>query len=125
MIIHLTKDLEQFVHDAVSAGLYAREDDVIREALTRLKQAMPKSSAKAAPKARRAKPAEPEQGPLTPEELNQRLLAAGLVTRLPDPAEDIDDDEFSPSSSRGNRYRKPSFAIGVEMKRFRKPSRHQ
>ena len=33
MTIHLSKDLEQFVHDAVRAGLYAREDDVIRDAL--------------------------------------------------------------------------------------------
>ncbi len=43
MIIHLTKDLEQFVHDAVRAGLYAREDDVIRDALIRLNQTMPEA----------------------------------------------------------------------------------
>ena len=41
MTIHLSKDLEQFVHDAVRAGLYAREDDVIRDALIRLKQTTP------------------------------------------------------------------------------------
>ena len=39
MTIHLSKDLEQFVHDACRTGLYAREDDVIRDALTRLRQA--------------------------------------------------------------------------------------
>ena len=44
MNIHLSKDLEQFVHDAVGAGLYAGEEDVIRDALTRLKQAMPPAS---------------------------------------------------------------------------------
>lgn len=31
--------------------------------------------------------------PLTRDELNRRLLAAGLVTALPDPALDIDDDD--------------------------------
>ena len=31
--------------------------------------------------------------PLTRDEFNQRLMAAGLVTRLPDPALDIDDDD--------------------------------
>jgi hypothetical protein len=35
--IRLSKEFEQFVHDAVRAALYAREDDVIRDALTRLK----------------------------------------------------------------------------------------
>ena len=37
MMISLSKDLEQFVHDAVQAGLYAREDDVIRDALEQLR----------------------------------------------------------------------------------------
>ncbi len=30
--------------------------------------------------------------PLTRDEFNQRLMAAGLITRLPDPSLDIDDD---------------------------------
>ena len=37
MTIHLSKDLEQIVHDVMRAGLYASEDDVIRDALIRLK----------------------------------------------------------------------------------------
>ena len=41
MTIDLSKDLEQIVHDSVRTGLYAREDDVIRDALLRLKQTMP------------------------------------------------------------------------------------
>ena len=45
MTIHLSKELEQFVHDAVRVGLYAREDDVIRDALIRLKQTMPRPTA--------------------------------------------------------------------------------
>ena len=31
--------------------------------------------------------------PLTRDEFNRRLMAAGLITRLPDPALDIDDDD--------------------------------
>jgi hypothetical protein len=31
--------------------------------------------------------------PLTREEFNQRLMADGLITRLPDPSLDIDDDD--------------------------------
>ena len=96
MSIHLSKDLEQFVHDAVSAGLYAREDDVIRDALIRLKQTMPKATARPSQKAKRAALSKAKQTPLSPEELNQRLLASGLVTRLPDPAKDIDDDDVPP-----------------------------
>ena len=92
MIIHLTKDLEQFVHEAVRAGLYAREDDVIRDALIRLQQAIPKETAKPVRKAQLAKPTKAEPKPLSPDELNQRLLASGLVIRLPDPAQDVDDD---------------------------------
>ena len=41
MTIDLSKDLEKIVHDAVRTGLYAREDDVIRDALIRLKQSLP------------------------------------------------------------------------------------
>ncbi len=42
MTIHLSKELEQFVHNAVQAGRYATEDDVVNDALTRLKQEMPR-----------------------------------------------------------------------------------
>jgi Arc/MetJ-type ribon-helix-helix transcriptional regulator len=92
MTIRLEKDLEQIVHDAVRSGLYARENDVIRDALTRLKQVLPQDTAMPTKKATRAKSAKTKQKPVTPDELNQRLLASGLVTQLPNPAEDIDDD---------------------------------
>lgn len=88
MAIFLSKDLEQIVHDAVRAGLYAREEDVIREALTRLSQS-PEP-------VRRAVPAGAGKDAVERtlvDAMNQRLLAAGLLTRLPDPAEDIDDDD--------------------------------
>jgi Arc/MetJ-type ribon-helix-helix transcriptional regulator len=97
MTIHLSKELEQFVHDAVSAGFYAREDDVIRDALTRLKQAMPDAAAPSpAKRARRAKPAgQPVTNPLTIEQLHQQMAARGLIT-LPDTAADFDDPDDEP-----------------------------
>ena|SRR5271166_3005182 len=101
MTIHLSKDLERFIHDAVRAGLYPTEADVISDALTRLRQAMPGDTPPPAAKAKRAKTAQPRKKPLTPDELNQRLLASGLVTQLPDPAEDIDDDDDPPIVIRG------------------------
>jgi hypothetical protein len=44
MTIHLSKDLERFVRDAVQTGRYASEDDVIRDALARLKETLPKNT---------------------------------------------------------------------------------
>jgi hypothetical protein len=38
-------------------------------------------------------PAARKKKPLTRDKLNQRLIAAGLITSLPDPALDIDDDD--------------------------------
>ena len=40
-----------------------------------------------------AKAPSPEKKPLTRDEFNQRLMEAGLITRLPDPSLDIDDDD--------------------------------
>jgi putative addiction module CopG family antidote len=92
MTIYLSKELEQFVHDAVRSGLYAREDDVIRDALTRLRQAMPEQKAAATRKTKRTKPAQ-QKKPLSIEEIHRQMLASGLLASLPDPALDIDDDD--------------------------------
>jgi hypothetical protein len=46
--------------------------------------------------ARKAKPPKAtaaKKKPLTRDEFNRRLMTAGLITRLPDPALDIDDDD--------------------------------
>ena len=59
MTIHLSKDLESFIHDAVRAGLYPTEADVISDALTRLRQAMPGDTPPPAAKAKRARPPSP------------------------------------------------------------------
>ena len=44
MTIHLSKDLEQFVHDAVRSGRYATEDDVVNDAVGRLRNQAPLST---------------------------------------------------------------------------------
>jgi putative addiction module CopG family antidote len=94
MTIQLSKDLEQFVQDAVRAGLYAREDDVIRDALTRLRREMPKPKAESTRTTKRARTASPPgKKPLSIEEIHQQMLASGLLASLPDPALDIDDDD--------------------------------
>jgi putative addiction module CopG family antidote len=91
MTIHLSKDLERFVHDAVRSGLYAREDDVIRDALTRLKQDMPKANP-ARKKTKPAMPATPKK-PMTRAEFDQHLLEIGLLSQLPDTEADFDDPD--------------------------------
>lgn len=96
MTIRLSKEQERFIHDAVRAGHYAREDDVIRDALDRLGQSLPKDVAAPVGKTRRADPTRRAKKPLSPDELNRRLLASGLVAQLPDPAQDIGDDDDPP-----------------------------
>jgi putative addiction module CopG family antidote len=93
MTIHLPKDLERFVQEAVRAGRYAHEDDVIRDALTRLRQAMPGKAAPAKRSVKRTKAALPKKKPLPIEEIHRQMLASGLITSLPDPALDLDDDD--------------------------------
>ncbi len=75
MTIRLSKEQERFVRDAVRSSRYAREDDVVRDAFDRLMRSTP------------------EEKPLAPDELNRRLLESGLVSRLPDPSADVDDDD--------------------------------
>jgi Arc/MetJ-type ribon-helix-helix transcriptional regulator len=93
MTIDLTKDLEKIVHDAVRAGWYANENDVIRDALIRLEQSMPRDTAMPAQKPRRSRATSRKKPPLTVAEVHQQMLASGLILQLPDPAEDIDDDD--------------------------------
>ena len=67
---------------------------MIRDALTRLRQATPAVAASPRKKAKRAKTAPPQaKQPLSIEEIHRQMLASGLLTSLPDPALDIDDDD--------------------------------
>jgi Arc/MetJ-type ribon-helix-helix transcriptional regulator len=96
MTIHLSKDLERFVQDAVRAGLYAREDDVIRDALIRLKQSMPGDAEMPGKKTRRARPVQPKKKPITKEEFHRHLVEIGLMSQLPDTDADYDDPDDEP-----------------------------
>jgi putative addiction module CopG family antidote len=100
MTIHLSKDLEKFVQEAVRSGRYAHGDDVIRDALLRLKQAMTADTEVASKKTKRGKSAPPKK-PLTLEELHQQMMARGLITQLPDSAADFDDPDDEPIAIEG------------------------
>jgi putative addiction module CopG family antidote len=100
MTIHLSKDLEQFVQDAVRAGLYADEDDVIRDALSRLRQTMPTHTVVAGKKTARARPARPKKL-LTRAEFDQQLMRLGLMSQLPDSDADFDDPDDLPIAIEG------------------------
>jgi Arc/MetJ-type ribon-helix-helix transcriptional regulator len=93
MTIHLSKDQERFVHNAVRAGLYTSEDAVVSDALDRLQQTLPKPARASRNGAKRTKAILQKKKPLTEAEFNQHLLSIGLITSLPDPAQDIDDDD--------------------------------
>jgi Arc/MetJ-type ribon-helix-helix transcriptional regulator len=90
MIIHLSKDLEQFVHHAVQAGHYASESEMVNAALARLKETMPGDAATPDRRAKRTRPAK-QKKPLTKEEFHRHLVEIGLMSQLPDTDADYDD----------------------------------
>ena len=102
MTIHLSKDQERFVHDAVRAGLYTSEDAVVSDALDRLQQTMPKPARTSSKKAKltKAAPQKPKK-PLTRAEFDQYLLAIGLISQLPDTEADFDDPNDEPIRIKG------------------------
>jgi Arc/MetJ-type ribon-helix-helix transcriptional regulator len=101
MTIHLSKDQEKFVHDAVRAGLYASEDAVVSDALDRLQQTLPKAARTPANKAKTTKAAPQKKNPPTRAELDQYMLEMGLMSQLPDSDADFDDPEDEPIAIRG------------------------
>jgi Arc/MetJ-type ribon-helix-helix transcriptional regulator len=100
MTIDLSKDLEKIVQDAVSAGFYAREADVIRDALIRLDESLSKTPRTPARKTRRARLAQPKK-PLTRAELDQYMLERGLLSQIPDTDADFDDPDDEPIEIKG------------------------
>jgi Arc/MetJ-type ribon-helix-helix transcriptional regulator len=99
MTIHLSKDQERFVHEAVRAGLYTSEDAVISDAVDRLRHALPKPPRAAAKKAKSSKQAPKTK--LSRAEFDQHLLNIGLMTQLPDSDADYDDPDDEPVAIRG------------------------
>jgi Arc/MetJ-type ribon-helix-helix transcriptional regulator len=101
MTIHLSKDQERIVHDAVRAGLYASEDAVVSDALNRLQQTLPKPTRKSVKKAKPPKAAPQKKKPFTRAELDQYMLKIGLMSQLPDSDADFDDPGDAPIAIRG------------------------
>jgi Arc/MetJ-type ribon-helix-helix transcriptional regulator len=101
MTIHLSKDQEKFVHDAVRTGLYASEDAVVSDALDRLQKTLPKPARPAAQKPKTTKAAAQKKKPLTRAELDQYMLKVGLMSQLPDTDSDFDDPDDEPIAIRG------------------------
>jgi putative addiction module CopG family antidote len=90
MTIHLTDDLERFIRDAVSTGRYAREDDVVRDALIRLRQVMDESA-----ETTDQAPEPGRQGKqLTKREFHRHLVKIGLMDQLPDTNAASDDPDL-------------------------------
>jgi hypothetical protein len=76
-------------------GLSAEQVRHLRQRLDRQLARAPKSAALAPAKtAKRPKAATPSATkPLSIDEIHRQMMARGLITRLPDPALDIDDDD--------------------------------
>jgi Arc/MetJ-type ribon-helix-helix transcriptional regulator len=80
MTIHVSEDLERVIRDAMRAGSYTREDDVIRDALIRLRQDMPQSAATSQQDGELG-----EKGKqLTKQEFQRHLVEIGLLDQAPD-----------------------------------------
>jgi Arc/MetJ-type ribon-helix-helix transcriptional regulator len=99
MTVNLSKDLERFVHDAVRAGLYAAEDDVISDAVERLRKAESLDQAVAASMPRRQE--QPARAALTEEEFKRQLVEAGVMTSLPTPSDPATRPAFQPIKIEG------------------------
>jgi Arc/MetJ-type ribon-helix-helix transcriptional regulator len=99
MNIQLPKDVERDIRAEVDRGHFASVDDALVKAWQSFRRhepapAKPKAAAKPRKKPKRVKaaPAGPKK-PLTRDELDQYLLSIGLMTQLPDPSQDLDDDD--------------------------------
>jgi Arc/MetJ-type ribon-helix-helix transcriptional regulator len=77
MTIHLPEDLESSIRAEVEGGRFASVDEAMAEAARLLLGHRPSASSRAA---------------ITPDELNRQLLADGLISKLPDPSAESDDD---------------------------------
>jgi len=91
--------MEQIIHDAVRAGLYASEEEVIPDLLARLQQSLSHNAAPST-KVKRRKLTEAKK-PLTRAEFDQHLMAIGLMSQLPDTAADFDDPDDEPIAIKG------------------------
>jgi Arc/MetJ-type ribon-helix-helix transcriptional regulator len=81
MTIHLPADLERSIEAAVQSGRFSSVDAAMAEAARLLLR-----------RSKRTKPAKK----LTEDEIEQQMLADGLLSQLPDTAKDVDDEDIEP-----------------------------
>ena len=82
LTIHLPEDLERYVQGEVQSGRFVSADDAIIEAIRLLQQKEQEEQSR--------------RKPLTPDELNRQLLAAGLLSQIPSRPDPASYQEFSP-----------------------------
>jgi putative addiction module CopG family antidote len=75
MTVHIPQDLARFVEEAVASGRFTSEEDVVRDALTRLQQSIAETAAATA----QIGTPTPNERPLTKEALKRHLTSIGLV----------------------------------------------
>jgi Arc/MetJ-type ribon-helix-helix transcriptional regulator len=95
MTIHLPKDVERSIASAVHSGLFSSADDAVAAAWRvdeQVKNKQSKSPSVPRP-GTTAKRSATRKKPASIEELHRKMMARGLITRLPDPFLDIDDDD--------------------------------
>jgi hypothetical protein len=93
MTIQLPPDVENSLLAKVHSGLFPSLDAAMTRAAHLLLEQIEQTSARSKGKGKPPKSVKASGKPRTPEELNQRLFAAGLISQLPDPLQDLDDDD--------------------------------
>ena len=86
MTIHLPEDVERYIHSQVQRGRFASANEAVAEAVRRLRQA--------------GQPSPPPR-PMTEAEFKEQLLASGLMTVLPAPADSTASRTFQPVAVAG------------------------
>jgi hypothetical protein len=93
MTVHLPPDVEKSLIAKVHSGMFPSIDAAMTQAAHLLLAQIEPAPAKPKRRGTQLKAAKATGKPRTPKELNQRLFAAGLISQLPDPSQDLDDDE--------------------------------
>jgi Arc/MetJ-type ribon-helix-helix transcriptional regulator len=96
MVIHVSKDVEDSINAAVRSGRFASADEMIaklvQEEARRSRQPKPRRTSVKATKRAKADAADSDQTK-TVDELHRRWMTSGLITQLPDPNQDANDDD--------------------------------
>ena len=88
MTIHLPEELERYVESQVRCGRFTSAEEAIAEAVRRLRLAEPENEST-------------PPRPMTEDEFQRHLLASGLMTSLPTPADPGSRPSFPPVAIEG------------------------